>query len=359
MSYSLTLEPSTAAWRGERLILRLEDEQIIDIDYRPTGGDGRFANSIAQLTPIAALRRIAMSSCPHCAVAHTLACCHALEAIGALDVPPRALAIRTVLAELERATSHLRVLHAIAAALALRVAAAEMQQLAQQLADGTHELLASAPAPFIVPGGLAAEPALLAISTAGAAVRKALPAVIALAERSIARSALLTRTVDVGYLSPAAALQFRLSGPLARASGQRADLRIDQPYAAYHALPPALIAEDGGDVHARGVVLLLETVEALRIADQWLAALPLGAFAIPAELPTEGSAVSAVEAPRGELSYQLDLRNGVIERMRIRPAPQLDRLLARAIFQRGNVDDALLIAVSTDPCSGCQQVSSV
>jgi Ni,Fe-hydrogenase III large subunit len=359
VSYSLILQPSTAAWHGERLVLRLDDEQIVDLEYRPAAADGSFAAGLLQQTPIAALRRVAVESCPHCAVAHSLALCHAFEMIAEADAPPRAVAMRTILAEMERAVSHLQALHAVMSALLLSEPAAEIRTLARALQQGLRELLASAPAPYIIPGGLAAEPALLAVSTAGAAVRKALPAVITLAERLIARSTLISRTVDVGYLSPAAARQFRLSGPLARASGQRSDVRVDRPYAAYGALPPALIVEEGGDVHARGVVLLLETVESLRMADRWLAALPLGAVAVDVELPADGTALSAVEAPRGELTYQVDLRNGVLERLRIRPAPQLDRLLARTMFQRAEADDALLIAVSTDPCSACQRAASI
>jgi hypothetical protein len=38
--------------------------------------------------------------------------------------------------------------------------------------------------------------------------------------------------------------------------------------------------------------------------------------------------------------------------------PQLDRLLARTLLQQAAIDDALLIAISTDPCTTCWQAAT-
>ncbi|MFN8569048.1 MAG: hypothetical protein U0Z44_16370 [Kouleothrix sp.] len=77
-------------------------------------------------------------------------------------------------------------------------------------------------------------------------------------------------------LPRAAAEQFGVRGPLARASGVARDARADQPYADYARLEFKPITQEGGDVYARLILLLLEAYESVKLVEQALANLPAG-----------------------------------------------------------------------------------
>ncbi|WP_298356540.1 NADH-quinone oxidoreductase subunit C [Rhodoblastus sp.] len=91
------------------------------------------------------VEKIAEGQSPECALllaerfsgnaafAHGLAFCQALEMIGKIDVPPRALALRSVFAELERLRSHAATVTGICNSTALAVAASESALIEEDL----------------------------------------------------------------------------------------------------------------------------------------------------------------------------------------------------------------------------------
>ncbi|WP_322815133.1 hypothetical protein [Chloroflexus sp.] len=353
MKYQLTLHPVAGAWHSERLTLTIEGEYIVDVEYRPSVGDGAYARRLTQGGITGALQA-ARQVCPHCQVAHTLAFSLAIEQLAGVTAPLRAQAVRVVLAELERAASHINTLAALATALGL-TDAARLSRLTTRLGLIALKLSGNDEAALIRPGGLLADPSESALAETAQAINDLLPRMIAVAEQSIPRRSILARTVDVGVLQPTAARQFGLAGPLARASGIATDVRIQEPsYAAYNILAPALVTEEGGDVHARAVVLLLEAIESLRLVVRWLQNLPVGN--VYEEVPlVAGEATVTVEAPRGSLRYTVRSDGQRLTEVEIGIAPQLDRLLARSLLQQAVVDDVMLIAISTDPCTACWQ----
>lgn len=355
MKYQLTLHPIAGAWHGERLTLVVHGERIVDVDYRPAVGDGTYARQLVQGGMEGALSA-ASRVCPYCSVAHTLAFCLAIEQLAGVTPPLRAQAIRVLFAELERAASHINTLAALAMALGLNDAA-RLSRLETRLRSMLVSLAGNSKTAYIRPGGLANPPADHTLSEITQTVNELLPKMITVAEQSIPRRSLLARTVDIGTLHTTAARQFGLAGPLARASGVETDLRIHAPYAAYHVLTSELVVEEGGDVHARAVVLLLEAIESLRLVSRWLQNLPIGA--VYEELALQaGEAIVTVEAPRGPLRYTVCSDGRQLTEVQIGIGPQLDRLLARTLLQQAAIDDALLIAISTDPCTTCWQAAT-
>lgn len=352
MAYTLALAPSAPALsRPQRVLLKVEGEQIVDAEYRPDGGEtAPFAR--AGLMSFEQVVAAAAAACPTCAVAHATALCQAVEALASIEVPQRALALRLVAAELERAGSHLTTVAAVFAALALtgtsEAFAAEGRAAAQALT------LLTGDGAWLVPGGVSRELTEDAQVTAGRAATDSLERLFALADKTIAQRTLLARTVEVGTISAGAAERFGLAGPLGRAAGLKADLRIAVPYGGYSTWQPELVTQEGGDVYARLLVLILEALESLKLAGRALAELPEGPSrgALPAALPG-GAAESAVEGPRGPLRYRVETEGGRIARVGCTAAPQLDRLLAKAALVGGSLDDAALIIVSTDPCDAC------
>jgi Ni,Fe-hydrogenase III large subunit len=117
--------------------------------------------------------------------------------------------------------------------------------------------------------------------------------------------------------------------------------------------------ETAGDVQARLVVHALEMVESCRILRQALTTLPEGPFhsttptAARFKVPA-GTAISRVEAPRGEVLYQM-VSNGteIPQRVRVRTPTFMNMATVRFTVLGQELADSPLIQASCDPCYSC------
>ncbi len=351
MTYILSLEPAAAAWRGsQRLILKVADEQITDVEYRlDLPSRSRVASTRSPIQDVA-------QSCSTCSQAHSLAFALAVESLLGVSAPLRGSRVRLVAAECERAISHLNTLEAIFSLMGVATTAATLAEIRTRLCHGLAQLIGNASeGVLVVPGGIRRDPSAADCSDLRSLLTTASGEVYRIVDRVIDQRLILARTVGVGSLSETAAGQFRLRGPLARASGIKTDTRLDTPYGAYAALAPHMVVQESGDVYARMVLLFLEALESLKLSDRALDNLPDGAVMV--ELPTTlpvAQAEATVEAPRGALRYRVEGDPQGELNYWVEPAPQFDRLLARTLLLQAAPDDAILIALSTDPCSACQ-----
>jgi NADH-quinone oxidoreductase subunit D len=151
------------------------------------------------------------------------------------------------------------------------------------------------------------------------------------------------------------ARKFCAVGPLARASGLKVDLRKDDPYATYDKLSFDVVTEREGDVWAKGMVRLKETLESIRIVRQALKELPNGPLRtkITLEIPPNET-IERTEAPRGELFYYA-LSNGTDkpERVRVRTPTYANMSSMKPMFVGGTVAEIPIVMWSIDPCFGC------
>jgi NADH-quinone oxidoreductase subunit D len=252
----------------------------------------------------------------------------AAERLAGIEVPPRAVWARTLLAELNRVLSHLAFLGSyppeIVEAPAEATGPAEpagaaaldarelLQTIMEEIAGGRMHYM------FNRVGGLKEElPAgwLSRVGAAVAEVRAALPAIGAIVR---ADPRFRARTRDVGILTGEQVRQYGVSGPAARASGVDFDLRRDEPYLAYRELAGTLrvITRAEGDCLARFECLLDQVEVSLDLVDACasrLAALPPGP--IGARLPKvlkipEGHIYAWTENPLGLNGYYLVSRGG-------------------------------------------------
>ena len=353
LTYTLALRPSAPGLRHpQRALLTVEGERIADVEYRPEpSASAPFGQ--AERMGLGRLLDAAGQHCPSCGFAHALALCQAVEALAGIAPTPRAAWLRVAAAELERASSHLATLAAICATLGLGPLGAAFAAHGAAVRTALGALTDQRMGGWLLPGGLAHDLSDVARAALGRAAA-ARAALFPIADGSITRRPLLARTLDVGVISASAAEQFGLAGPMARAAGLAADLRHDAPYAAYAELPPDSAPQEGGDVYARMLVLLLESLDSLRIVQRVAEELPGGAWrgTLPEQLPA-ATASAAVEAPRGPLRYSVEGDGRRIVAVAYQAAPQLDRLLARTALAQAALDDAALIIVSTDPCDAC------
>ena len=278
------------------------------------------------------------------------------EELLRLEPPARAPWVRSLLAEHTRALSHLGFLSWVARTsgpLTARVRAGR-----EALHEQTRVLTGNRIHPMANRlGGLACDP-----DTGWLDAERALCAELADLANDL-RAHLDEQSVGAG-VTPVTVGQvdsFGLSGPLARASGVRLDLRLDAPYLAYAelaALIPARQAPDSGDAASRFAQLSAELDRSAALITACCERLPTGPVAVKLpkiiKLP-EAETFTAVEAPLGRAGVRVVSRGGKTPwRMKLRtpsfhhvaalesillgcPADQVETTLASVGYVIGDV----------------------
>jgi formate hydrogenlyase subunit 5 len=255
------------------------------------------------------------------AFAHGLGFCQAVEAICAVEVPSRALALRSVFAELERLRSHAAVITGICHSTALAVAASQAALIEEDLLRlscevAQHRYLFG----LAVPGGLAHDltndQCLHLASTIGAVAERLRD----LHQMLRYSSSFLDRLEEVGIVTPDRAISYGLVGPIARASGVARDMRKVSPYAKYADIDFAMPVEQEGDGYARLRILFRETEQSATIIRDLLLSPPQGEVSARHVETRSGAALAAVEAPLGAAFHWLRLDDeGAVVRYRVTP----------------------------------------
>lgn len=295
--------------------------------------------------------------CGICSHIHATAYCQGVEALAEVEAPPRAQAIRQLVAELERIHSHM---------LWVGVAAHEAgfdtlfmfswrdRETVMDILEGLTGNRVNYSANVL--GGVK-------FDVDDAQRDHILQGLDYLEERTqhylkvvTTDAFFLQRTRGVGVMSKEDAERLGALGPTARASGVARDVRIDAPYAAYRTFPVELIVESAGDLEARFVVRIRELLDTYRVIRQILDNLPEGELEVkrmPRRLKS-GEVVSRVEAPRGELFYYIKSSGGdQPERIKVRTPTLCNMASVLATTVGSQLADVPMILVGIDPCFSC------
>lgn len=191
----------------------------------------------------------------------------------------------------------------------------------------------------------------------------------------------LERTTGVGVLGAEQALALGATGPIARASGVDWDLRRDMPYEAYEEVDFAVPVSNTGDVYARYRVRMAEMYESVSIVNQLMERMPSGDFknmdpklsppprselnrSMEAvihhfKLMTQGYSVTpgevytAVESPRGELGVYAVSDGGTSPyRVHVRDPSFVNLQSLAPMVMGGLVADLIASIASIDPVMG-------
>jgi len=289
---------------------------------------------------------------------HTHALCYSLgvEALAEVTAPPRAQAIRSLVAELERVHSHL---------LWLGVAAHEAgfdtlfmyswrdRETIMDVLEGLTGNRVNYSANVL--GGVKCD-----VDDQQADVIKR--AVDFLEERThhyytvvTTDSTFIRRARGVGTLTTEQAEDIGVIGPMARASGIARDVRVDAPYAAYNMFPVNIVVATAGDLEARFVVRLKELYESYRLIRAIVDNLPTGDLTVrmPRKVK-EGESISRVEAPRGECFYFIKSGGGEKpERVKVRTPSLCNFTSVIATAPGHQLADMPMILAGIDPCFSC------
>jgi len=244
-------------------------------------------------------------------VAFALAFAQAVEAALETEVPPRALWLRALLAELERLANHLGDIGAVCNDAALSIMHAQFGLLRERVlraADACfgHRLMMDR----VVPGGVGCDlppEGERLLRGLVSEVRKAFPDLVEVYENT---ASLKDRTVGTGILAPALAKQFAAGGFVGRASGRGFDARRTPGYAPYDRLQFEVPVVQAGDVNARVWIRIREVEQSLALVEQILGQLPQGAVRAPlGAAPAAGvrAGIALVEGFRGDILAEVDI----------------------------------------------------
>ncbi|MHC1739588.1 MAG: nickel-dependent hydrogenase large subunit [Anaerolineaceae bacterium] len=294
--------------------------------------------------------------CGICSHVHALAFALGVEKLAGVQAPPRAQAIRELVAELERIHSHL---------LWLGVAAHEggfdtLFMFSWRDRETVMDLLELVSGNRVnysanVIGGVKID----INDQQKDALRKGMDF---LAERTKHYMKVVTedetflgRTRNIGLMTKDQAQLLGAVGPTARASGVKHDIRVDSPYCGYNEFPAKLITEPAGDLEARFVVRINELFDSYRLVKEICDKLPEGELAVrvPRRIP-EGETISRVEAPRGELFYFIK-SNGTEkpDRVKVRTPSLCNWASVLTLAVGHKLADMPMILAGIDPCFSC------
>jgi NADH-quinone oxidoreductase subunit D len=315
-------------------------------------------------------------------ISNELVYCLAVERLLDVEVPPRAVWIRMMLAELNRMASHLL----FQATNGMDIGAVSMMLYGWREREEVLRLLEAITGlrmnhNFIRPGGVATD--------LPAGWQEGVLETCSLVESGIRDyDELLTdnpiwreRTVGVGIITTEECLARSITGPILRSTGFAWDLRKSQPYLPYDEVDWDVVYTSNGDVFDRYRIRLFEIIESARIVRQCVEKMPSGDYRTQDKkvtpppraridesmealihhfkLFTEGFKVPpgetyvAVESPRGEIGcYLVSDGSGRPVRMHIR-GPSFYNLQATEPMAAGSlVADAVAIVSSIDPIMG-------
>ncbi|WP_209891841.1 NADH-quinone oxidoreductase subunit C [Rhizobium leguminosarum] len=254
-------------------------------------------------------------------VAYAYAFVQAAEAAIGLAVPPRAVWLRALMAELERLANHLGDIGAICndAAFPLMLAhCGVLRERVLQTANNVfgHRLMRDR----ILPGGVAvdlSEDGRASLKALLAEIHRRLPALVELYDNT---ASLQDRTVGTGRLRGELARQYGAGGYVGRASGRGFDARGILRYPPYDQLSFEVPVLNEGDVNARVWIRIREVDQSLSLLGQILDRLPDGSIMRDIPVINEGrEGMALVEGFRGDVLVWLRLtQEGGIERCHLR-----------------------------------------
>lgn len=251
-----------------RLRLVLDGERIVSADpvvgYMHRGAEKLFEARDYRQIVMLANRHDWLS-----AFSNELGVVMAVERMLGMEVPERAVWMRTLLAELNRVLNHLMFLGSYPLELggitpifhAFRERE-ELQAVMEEISGGRMHYM------FNRVGGLKEDLPAGWLGRARAAIADVNTRMHVYDDLVRGNEIFRARTRGVGVLSAESVHAYGVSGPIARASGVDFDLRRDEPYLAYGELQDVLkvVTRSEGDCLARFEVLLEQTHNALDLA---------------------------------------------------------------------------------------------
>jgi len=335
--------------------LVVEGEEIVDAEIR-IGYNHRSIEYTAERLTFEQITFLVERICGICSNIHPLCYVQAVESIADVEPPERALYIRTIIEELERIHSHLLWLGVGGHILGFDTLLMWSWKYREFVLDIFESVCGNRQHYAMMRiGGVRRDLKPEDVQKIKKTMDDMEGMIKKLIDFAYENRVLRRRLEGVGVLTKEDAKAYCVTGPTARGSGLKIDVRQDSPHAAYDRVDFEVPVRTEGDVMAKTVVRLLECLESVSIIRQALDALPGGDIYTPVRYIPAGEGVGRAEAPRGEdIHYvRTDGFSDKPVRHKVRAPSYVNIPSLKPQLIGNTVADAPIIIASIDPCFSC------
>jgi len=337
------------------LDLVLEDEKVIEA-IPSIGYVHRGFEKLVEKRDFNNYVYLAERTCGICSFMHGMTYCQGIEQVMNIEVPERALFLRTIWSEYSRLHSHLLWLGLTADAFGFENLFMGAWKTRERILDvfeqttGGRVIQGSCKV-----GGVRRDISREKLAEMSHDLGVVQDEIEDLTNVLLMDSSIKHRLKNVGILSKNDAYHLGAVGPTGRGSGVDIDIR-KTGYAAYGKLKFEPVTEAGGDSYARCAVRAREMFAAVDLIRQAIEKIPEGPIDVKVTGMPNGEYFSRCEQPRGELVHYVK-GNGTkfLVRSRIR-TPTLTNIPPLVKMLQGcELADVPVIIMSIDPCIGCAE----
>ena len=336
--------------------LTIDGEIVTDIDVR-ISYNHRGIEGISETLQFDQVPYLVSRICGICSASHPLAYINAVEELAGVKAPDRAQYIRVIINELERIHSHLLWVGLGGHFIGYDTVFMWAWKYREPVLDLLEAITGNRNNYGNVRVGGCREDI----------PDELIPKILKELETIEKKTEMLTKAVlddpvlharlkGVGILKKEDAIKYAVTGPTARGSDVKIDVRHDDPYAAYDDLDWNVISQPEGDVFAKAVVRLLETFESIKMVREALKKLPKGPIAVEVKQIPPGEGCGHAEAPRGETFHYVRSDGGnrpVRHKVRAPSYVNVPSFKASCIGE--HISDVTLTLASVDPCYSCTE----
>ena len=337
------------------LDLVLEDERVVEA-IPSIGYVHRGLEKLVEKREYKDFVFIAERICGICSFIHGMTYCHAVEGVMDLDVPPRALYLRTVWSELSRLHSHLLWLGLMADAMGFESLFMQAWRLREHVLDDLEATTGNRVIQGVCKvGGVRHDVSDQKLREIADGLTGIEPALNDMMKVFVNDDSVRHRLCGVGTLTERQAWELGAVGPVLRASGVANDIR-QTGYAAYDELDFHPVVETSGDCYARTVVRAKELFTSIDLIRQAVDRIPEGPVEMKVTGNPKGEFYARSEQPRGEVVHYVK-GNGTknLVRFRVR-TPTFTNIPPLLETMKGiELADVPVVVLSIDPCIGCAE----
>ncbi len=340
--------------------LYVEGEKVVDIDI-VIGYMHRGIEELSEHKHFDQVTFLVERICGICSNSHPFAYVNAVEDLARIEVPERALYIRTIIAEMERLHSHLLWLGLAGHFIGYNTVWMWAWKYREPVLD-MFEMITGNRNHYAMMkiGGVRRDIKNEDIPILKKTLDDLVKAVDMFKGAVMDDPVIKARLTGVGILTKQQAIDWCVVGPTARASGIDIDVRRDDPYAAYAWVNWDVIVEKGTDILAKTLVRIFELYESISIIRQCLDKMPKGEIDANVKEIPPGEGIGHVEAPRGECFHYVksDGTNRPV-RHKIRAPSYMNVASDKVSAVGGTISDAALTLAAVDPCYCCTERTAV
>jgi ech hydrogenase subunit E len=337
------------------LDLVLEDEKVVQA-IPSIGFIHRGLEKLVEKKEFTEYVYVAERICGICSFIHGMGYCQTIEKLMQVEIPGRAVYLRTMWSELSRVHSHLLWLGLLADGFGFESLFMHTWKLREHILD-IFEATTGGRVIFNVckVGGIRRDVEAEMLAKIKHTLDEMEKELTDLAGVFLNDSSVKSRLVGVGVVTAQEAHDLGAVGPCARASGIVMDRR-SSGYAAFKHLDFQPIVDTAGDSYARTSCRVKEVFQSFNLIRQAIDQMPGGDIAIKVTGTPNGEIAERLEQPRGEVYYYAK-GNGTkfLERYRVRTPTFANVPFLVKALEGCELADVPLLVLSIDPCISCTE----